>query len=438
MTELRRPFGLTTLICVVIAGMIGAGVFTTSGYTLEALGSPALVILAWGLGGAVAMCGAVAYGGLVQRLPESGGEYLYLSRQLHPFAGFMAGWISLTAGFSGAIALAADTFEEYMLPAAERGEWIPEGALAVAVVLLCGLGHSFVVRLAARLQNLVVFIKLAVLVVFLTTAALAIGTHEWHWYTPPGPNGAGHAPRTMLQACYAMATSVMWISLSYAGFNSAIYVASEVEQPERLVPRAMVAGTVLTTILYLLLNLVFVAAAPPELVTGHGDVAAVAAQSLGGIRLSLVIRVAIGLATFSSVASMIMTGPRIYVRMADDGVLPPFFQSGPRVIPRTVLLQAALAIVLILTTPLRELLGYIGTTLSLSSAVTVSLLFFQTPDSSDRRIPKWAAGLYVLATLLFVVLMTIGDVRQLYGTLATMLIGSLLWLLTRPRPTAAG
>ena len=121
-------FGLTTMTCVVIAGMIGSGIFTTSGFALADLQSPGRVLLAWLVGGLIALSGAVAYGELARRLPQSGGEYLYLSKLLHPFAGFQAGWISLTVGFSGSIALVALTFEEYVVPAEMRASWLPAGS----------------------------------------------------------------------------------------------------------------------------------------------------------------------------------------------------------------------------------------------------------------------------------------------------------------------
>ncbi|HRA90528.1 MAG TPA: amino acid permease, partial [Planctomycetaceae bacterium] len=165
-------FGLTTMTCVVIAGMIGSGVFTTSGYSIAGLQSPARVLLAWAIGGMIAMCGAVAYGELARRLPKSGGEYLYLSRQVHPFAGFLAGWISLTVGFSGSIAIVALTFEEYIVPEQIRPAWLPARCVAIAVIIVFGLGHAFWVRLFASVQNLIVGIKLCALFGFLAVAGL--------------------------------------------------------------------------------------------------------------------------------------------------------------------------------------------------------------------------------------------------------------------------
>ena len=174
-------FGLVTMTCIVIAGMIGSGVFTTSGFTLADLQSPARVLLAWSVGGAIAVSGAIAYGELARRLPQFGGEYLSLSRLLHPLVGFLAGWISLTVGFSGSIALVALTFEEYVVPAEIRETWLPAGSAAIAVIVIFGFGHAFLVKLFAALQNGIVGIKLVALICFLVIAASRISTHEWHW-----------------------------------------------------------------------------------------------------------------------------------------------------------------------------------------------------------------------------------------------------------------
>ena len=161
MTSAR--FGLPTLVGLVIANMIGAGVFTTAGFAFADLGTPDRVMLAWLIGGVVACCGAASYGALVQRMTESGGEYLFLSRAIHPAAGFVAGWVSLIAGFTGAIAFAATALEAYALPAEIRPVWMPQDALALVVVIIAGATHARSVSLGARGQNLLVMIKLALI-----------------------------------------------------------------------------------------------------------------------------------------------------------------------------------------------------------------------------------------------------------------------------------
>lgn len=436
--NLPEAFGLTTLTCVVIASMIGSGVFTTSGFSLASLGSPGRVLIAWCIGGTVALCGAIAYGELARRLPISGGEYLYLSRQLHPFAGFLAGWVSLTAGFSGAIAMAAITFEAYAVPESIRPDWLVHNSAALLAILLFGLGHAFLVKLFAAIQNTVVGIKLIALSAFLIAAAVQIPSRSWHW-APLNPDlPAFWSSASIL----AMAGSVMWISLSYAGFNAAVYVASEATDAERIVPRSLWIGTALVTVLYLLLNTVFVTAVPAGQIAGQKEVAAISAGAIGGDQLELLIRAAIGLGTLSSVAGMIMTGPRVFSRMADDGVFPGVFRTGPSSISRTVLLQTTIAAGLVLVSDLENLLGYLSTTLALSSAVTVMTLLLparrgreQSVSNRGSAIIKICASAYVGSTLIIAVLMTINDPNDLIATAVTLLIGSVLWLITRGTQT---
>ncbi len=426
-------FGLTTMTCVVIAGMIGSGIFTTSGFALADLQSPGRVLLAWLVGGLIALSGAVAYGELARRLPQSGGEYLYLSKRLHPFAGFQAGWISLTVGFSGSIALVALTFEEYVVPAEMRASWLPAGSAAIAVIAVFGFGHAFLVKVFAALQNAIVGIKLFALISFLVVAASKISTHTWHWEPVAEPLPSLFAWPTLL----AMSTSVMFISLSYAGFNSAIYAASEVSNPDRTIPRSLILGTALVTLLYLLLNVVFVTAAPATEIQASPKVASIAAAAIGGSSLELLIRIAIGLGTLTSVAGMIMVGPRVISRMADDGVFFAAFRTGPDSIPRSVLLQASLATALVFVSNLKDLLGYLGATLSISSAITVATLFIPYTKSSPADMSAGrpsvivlaAAMFYVLSTFVLIFMMLSYDWHDLIRTATTLSSGVVVWLL---------
>ena len=426
-------FGLVTMTCVVIAGMIGSGIFTTSGFALADLQSPARVLLAWSIGGAIAMCGAIAYGELARRLPLSGGEYVYLSRLMHPFVGFLAGWISLTVGFSGSIALVALTFEKYVIAPELGASQLPSGSAAIALIAIFGFGHAFLVKLFASLQNGIVGIKLIALLCFLAIAASKISTHEWHWEPVKSPLPPLLAWQTML----TMSTSIMFISLSYAGFNSAIYAASEVSNPDRTIPRSLVLGTMLVTALYLLLNIVFVTAAPAAEILGSPTVASTAARALGGSSLEMLIRTAIGLGTLTSVAGMIMVGPRVISRMADDGVFFAAFRTGPNSIHRSVLLQASLAAALVFVSNLEELLGFLGSTLSLSSAITISTLLLplrnaKLIDAASIRRPsvlsKTAATLYVLSTFILIAMMLRHDWHDLIRTAATLGSGVIVWL----------
>lgn len=449
-----RPFGVVSLTMLVIAGMIGAGVFTTSGFTLATVGTPARVMVCWAIGGILALCGAVAYGRLAKLLPESGGEYLYLHRHVHPAAGFLAGWVSLTAGFSGAIATAAVAFERYAIPESLWPDGVPPDTAALGLIVACGLLHANSVRRGTAVHNTVVVLKVLALTIFLLAALLAGPQHSWHWR--PSPEQTQSASQ---QSWPALAVSVVWISLSYAGFNAAVYVSSESRQAQRLVPRALVLGTALVTLLYLALNLVFVTAQPFPVVAGEPDVAAIAARAIGGSRLELLIRVAVCLGLVSSVSGMIVTGPRVYARMADDGVFPRWFQAEQGGIRRAVVLQmliSALLIVLqrllvsaeLLQDSLLGLLDYLGTTLSITSACCVATLFLpgvRRADVGRRRLIDLAAVVYVCGTLLAVVLMVsshrvdgqLQAVRHGGGAAITFISGLLVWLIVARRRQSA-
>jgi APA family basic amino acid/polyamine antiporter len=235
------------------------------------------------------------------------------------------------------------------------------------------------------------------------------------------------------------AESVMWISLSYAGFNAAVYIASEVRDPERNVPRSLWLGTGLVTLLYLLLNLVFVTATPAAEIAGKERVAAIAAGAIGGLPLQRLIRLAVCLGSLSSVAGMVMTGPRVFARMADDGLFPGLFRSGPASTARTVLLQSGISIGLVYWSSLAGLLNYLSALLAMSSALTVATLFVAvrrdaSAEEPQRVMSPWirvVAIFYVAATCLTGGLMALRDVRNLAGAAITLAAGLLLWLITK-------
>lgn len=426
----QPPLGLTSATSLVVASMVGAGVFTTSGFALADLGSPGTVLAAWAVGGVVALCGALCYGSLARFFAESGGEYLFLSRTLHPLAGFVAGWVSLLAGFTGAIAFAATAFEAYALPADQRPGWLPPNTLAVGLIVVCALLHALHTRPGAWGQNVVVGLKLALLVGFLVYACVRLAQGGWNGLevqSPPPP----FSP-------LAFANSLMWISLSYCGFNAAVYVTGEVRDPQRTVPQALFLGTLVVTGFYLALNAVFVLAPWPEQIAGQPDVAAVAAASLGGGWLTGLTRLVISLALLTSVSAMIMSGPRVYARMAEDGLLPSWcrFQGD---VPRwAVLSQAGLAIVVVALSGLRELLSYLGFTLSLSSALTVASLFWLRRRHGAAAVPipgyPVVPTVFVLATLLFAGLSVVRSPWECAAGTLTLGVGAVIYVLI-PRPT---
>jgi APA family basic amino acid/polyamine antiporter len=430
----KREQGLSfvTLTSLVVASMIGAGVFTTSGFALGDLGTPGRVMLAWLVGGGVALCGALSYGALVRRMTESGGEYLFLSRAVHPLVGFLAGWVSLLAGFTGAIAFAASAFEVYALPESIRPSWLPPDVLAVCVVVLSGVLHGCRVQPGATSQNIVVGAKLTLLAAFLLYALFHFFSFPWHGGPVLPPDETLPLPFSLS----AFAETLMWISLSYSGFNAAVYVAGEAARAAVTVPRAMTTGTLLVAGIYLALNAVFVYAPPPEAIAHQQDVAARAAFALGGEPLALAVRLIIALALLTSVSAMVMTGPRVYARMAEDGLLPSLLRPHSDVPATAVTLQVLLAVIVIWIAELQELLSYLGFTLSVSAAATVASLFVLRRREGPQRVPipgyPFVPGFFVLCTLGFAGLATVRRPLEPLVGMATIALGIVLYLLSSP------
>src|SRR5690606_39007255 len=265
-----RRIGAFSAAALVAANMIGAGVFTTSGLVLDDLRRPELVLLAWAIAGLFAVCGALSYGALARLFPESGGEYHFLRVTVHPFAGFLAGWVSLVAGFTVPIAIVALTFGAYVGPVlgeATSGEWIGTAAIALAALM-----HGVALRFGLAIQNVAVAVKLLLIGGFIVLGAVRLPAFE------PGEASSPDLPFDL----GALAVAVVVISFSYSGWNAAVYIAGEIREPERNLRRALLLGTGVVTIVYLALNAVFLWSAPPARLAGEVDIGAVAALTLGG------------------------------------------------------------------------------------------------------------------------------------------------------------
>lgn len=428
-----KVFSVRTLIALVVGNAVGAGIYTTSGFSLMDLGSREWVLLAWLIAGLIAIAGALSYGMLVQRLTESGGEYLYLSRSIHPLAGFIAGWISLLAGFSGAIAFAALAFETYVLSALPSLQLLPSGLLAIAATVSAGIIHIIRAKTGALAHEVIVAIMLLILVMiivwsgyqFIVRADLPVQAHQ---------------PLAEF-SIFAFANSLVWISLSYSGFNAAAYIAGEVEDAKRAVPRGMIIGTLITLVLCVAINGVMLYGADPAILMGQPDIAARAAEALGGTKARHFVELVIAVSLLTSITAMVLASPRVYAKMAEDGALPSFFMARSGRPPRaSIALQVILAVSLILIADLRSLLSYLGLTLSLCLALAVSSLFvghWRRGEKPSSAWYPWAPAVFVCCTVLFACLSGINEPRQFYAVVPTVAIGVLAYLFARRTPGRA-
>lgn len=410
---MERRLGLLSSCALVVASMIGAGVFTTSGFALADLGRPAPVLWAWAVGAVLALCGALSYGALARAIPESGGEYTFLSRSIHPLAGFLAGWVSLLAGFTAPIAAAALGLSAYLADSfqlAARPEWI--GTLAI---VLAGGVHAVRVREGVLLQNAAVGVKLLAIAVFIVVGA---------WRLPESAAAPALPTATSIGA---FAVTLIWVSFAYSGWNAAVYVAGEVRDPERNLERSLVLATALVGVLYLALNAVFVYAAPVSELAGQPDVGAVAAEALGGPALRRAVAAIVALALFTSISSMVMAGPRVYQRMAIDGLLPRVIAEARGAPHAAVALQVVLAVIVVWITGLRELLSYIGFTLGLSAAATVAGLILLRRRLGAARIPipgyPWVQIVFIAVTLVAAAFLALREPLQAAWGALTVVAG---------------
>lgn len=415
-----RPLGLVTATGLVVASMVGTGVFTTSGFLLADLGSPGRVLWVWVAGGVLACLGALSYGALARRIPESGGEYVFLSRTLHPAAGFVAGWVSLLVGFSAPLAFAAFAFGEYSKP------WwpgCPPKLSGTLLIISLSAIHAAHVRRGAWVQNAAVLLKIALIVIFVGLAWARLG--------PPAP-GSGPA---VAMTQYAVA--LMWVSFSYSGWNAAVYIAGEVRDAERTLPRALLIGAGLVTVLYLAINMVLVYAAPISQLAGKLEVGRIAAGALGGPGWAEAVGSLVALVLVSSVSAQIMAGPRVYAQMAADGYLPRWLAMGNGPPRAAITFQGTIALAMLWSASFEWLLTYIGFTLGVSTFATVAgLVVLRLREGRQLPVPgwPWAPGMFLLGTGVITVLSVIGKPGATLTGLATMSLGWVAWRCQSTRP----
>lgn len=389
-----RRFGLASATTLVVASMIGTGVFTTTGLLLAELGSPVAVIFAWLAGGLLAAAGAVSYSELAAALPRNGGEYQLLSRIFHPAVGFVAGVLSLVVGFAAPVAASALAFGHY-LSAAVPG--VPSLAAAAGIIGLFSLAHGFDVGWGSRAQNALA-VTLVVLIASLTVAGMVLGD--------PGRivAPASRAPLAAV-ASPGFAVALVLVSFAYSGWNGAAYVAGEVRVPSRTLPLSLMLGTGIVTVLYVGLNVALLAAVPSQELAGVVEVADVAARRLAGPIAGRGVSGVIALALASSVGAMFLTGPRVTAAMGHDhralGFLARRTSRGAPAV--AVAFQAALALAMVGTSSFGALLAYIGFTLSVCAGLTVLgvlVLRWREP----RIVRPYRAWGYPVTPLLFVAL----------------------------------
>jgi APA family basic amino acid/polyamine antiporter len=432
--------GLWTAAAIVVANMIGTGIFGSSGYQAADLHDGGTMLFAWFLGGLLALAGATAYGELGAMMPRAGGEYVYLREAYHPAVGAMSGWVSLFAGFSAPIATSALLFGKYagvVWPALAGGTEIKVVACALIVAMMAL--HAFDTVIGGRVQAAFTLGKVVLIAGFIA-AGLLFGEGDWNQLSPRH-GGLDNA----LGEPFAM--SLYWVMVAYLGWNAAAYIASDLDNPQKTLPRSLLLGTAIVMVLYLLANVTFLYALSPEMLAGKdgggpiAEVGAATATALFGARIGDTIAAIIALALVSSVSAMVMAGPRVYASMAEDGALPAILaRKTSRGVPAVaVVTQGVIACAFVLVGDLKTLIPYIGFTLSIFGALAVAAVIVLRIRRPDAPRP-YRASLYPVAPILFVAVSAWAAFVQirwnpwnaLYGG-GTILAGFVVYLLTSPR-----
>ena len=349
--QLGRRFGYWSGHFVVVASMIGAGILTTSGYTLRATENPAALLALWCVGGIMALAGALTVAELATTFPEVGGDYLFVREGFGPSAGFVAGWATFLLGFTAPTAVVALISSSYLLaPHAgvfetQASPWLAANnnrLLASVLIVIATLVHCWGHRESARFQIVITILKLSILTL-LAVAGLAVGHGSWQPLIESRWPSGSQWP--------ALATGLIYVGYSYSGWNGAAYLAGEIRDPARLLPRCLIWGTLSVMAIYLLVNLTYVYALDPALLRGlppgaEANVAELAMNQLFGANVGGVIATLLGVGLIASLGAFLMIGPRVAVAMANAGVFPHFagrYHSRRQVPMAATLVQGSLA-----------------------------------------------------------------------------------------------
>ena len=325
--SLKRDLGLPTAFFIVLASMVGTGIFAATGNVLAYLGSPWKVMLVWMIGGAIALCGALSYAELSSCMPESGGEYLYLRKIFGLLPAFLSGWVSLVVGFSASIAFGASVFYIYLgkFMASLGGDvaslWNKK-MISILVVSLLGAAHLWGARISSGLQNFLSIFKLSVIVLFIIFGLFALDYSQMGRLFAEFNSHKNFSHQEMnIGSISSLGIALLIISFCYSGWNAASYIAEEVKNPEKNLPRSLILGCLFVLVLYLFVNFIFLISVPGESILSNPAVAELSVNALFSEYSAMVFNFCTLLILLSSISVQMLIGPRVYYAMARDRVL---------------------------------------------------------------------------------------------------------------------
>jgi APA family basic amino acid/polyamine antiporter len=431
----RLPSGGSTVsvvvaAAIVVADMVGVGVFTSLGFQVKDIPSGFAILLLWTVGGIVALCGVFCYSELGAMFPRSSGEYNFLSRAFHPAFGFLAGWVSATVGFAAPVALAAMAFGEYgksVLPGAPPLALAVGAVWLVSIVQLTGVRHSSIFQLVSTI------LKVALIVAFLI-AGFVVGTPQPISFAP-AVSDFGYVSSA------PFAIGLVFVMYSFSGWNAATYIIGEMHMPQQNLPRAMLAGTLIVLLLYVALNAVFLHTTPIDKLSGQLDVARIAGSYIFGEIGGRIVGAMICIGLVSSISAMMWIGPRVMMTMGEDiPVLGVFSRKSAQGSPAyAILFQGAIASLMLFTRSFEAVLDFIQFALlfcSFSTVLGVIKLRITQPDL-PRPYRAWGYPftpvVFLLVTLFMMYYLVTERPLQSFLGILIMTSGLLIYAVFRKR-----
>jgi basic amino acid/polyamine antiporter, APA family len=447
---LIRGIGLKSATALVIANIIGAGIFTSTGFQAGALGHPGYIFLLWIVGGVLAFCGALCYAELGAAMPRAGGEYVYLRETYGLSFGFMSAFVSLFAGFAAPIASALKSLVRYLthfFPALASepilwgffnvNDWIAIGFAWMLVAI-----HLRGVRGGIRFNDWITLFKLSG-IILIVVATVLVGKGQISNLTHVSPAYGALSPADRWGA---FANSLIFVMFCYSGWNASAYVAGEIKDPRKNLPRSLMLGTAIVVVLYLALNAVYFYGANVDVLANKVEVGVIAANALFGGDGATLVTTVLSISLLASASAMTIAGPRVYYALGRD--FAPF-----RIFARTnsatgapafsMLLQGVITSAMILSGRVDQIQQYVGFTLTLFASIAITcviVLRFRRPEMT-RPFKAWG---YPFTPLLFLIISVWALIWNFRGrpvesilALGTVVLGGLLFYALSPRRIAA-
>lgn len=443
--SVTQKYTRNTAIAVVVANMIGTGVFTSLAFQVGGIADPFSIIMLWLCGGIIALCGAFSYAEVSTRLKESGGEYLYLSKLYHPVLGFVSAWISLFAGFSGAIAASALAIGKYSGPVfgytidpSSTAILSIDKIVALSAVVLLSLVHIRGVKTGGTAQTILTSIKILLIAFFCLAPLFIPNSHQGVSSFAPTSASSGYI------FSMAFAGSLAWVMFAYSGWNASAYIAGNIENPKKSLPQSLIFGTLAVTFIYILLNGMFLYTTPMEQLNfftngNKEDIGNIVAVNLFGIDYGSVFSGLFSLALLSTCSSMIIAGPRVLEKIGQDysffKTLTVSSKGGTPMI--AIVVQGIISLALIVFTDFKWMIEYISIILTFFSMLTVFGLVLLRIKNKEEKGSFYKSPLFPIPAIIFlaasvwmITFFAMNEPMKLVFGLLSMLPGVIIYFLT--------